>query len=63
MPLDSAFAAVDDVATVQAICGGLDEGTIAALAARLLRPLSRRSPQMTHPPACRLGSPLWASSG
>ena len=35
-PLDNAFAAVDDVAAVQAICGGLDEGTITALAARLL---------------------------
>jgi hypothetical protein len=35
-PLDNAFAAVDDVAAVQAICDGLDEGTIAALAARLL---------------------------
>jgi hypothetical protein len=31
-----AFAAVDDVAAVQAICDGLDEGTITALAARLL---------------------------
>jgi hypothetical protein len=37
VPLDNAFAAVDDVAAVQAICGGLDEGAIAALAARLLR--------------------------
>jgi len=36
VPLDNAFAAVDDVAAVQAICDGLDEGTIAALAARLL---------------------------
>jgi hypothetical protein len=27
---------VDDVAAVQAICGGLDEAKIAALAARLL---------------------------
>ena len=36
MPLDNAFAAVDDVAAVQAICDGLDEGTITALAARLL---------------------------
>jgi len=35
-PLDNAFAAVDDVAAVQAICDGLDEGTITALAARLL---------------------------
>jgi hypothetical protein len=37
VPLDNAFAAVDDVAAVQAICDGLDEGTITALAARLLR--------------------------
>jgi len=36
VPLDNAFAAVDDVAAVQAICDGLDEDTIAALAARLL---------------------------
>jgi hypothetical protein len=36
MPLDNAFAAVDDVAAVQAICDGLDEDTITALAARLL---------------------------
>jgi hypothetical protein len=35
-PLDNAFAAVDDVAAVQAICGGLDEGKIAALAAKWL---------------------------
>ena len=35
--LDNAFAAVDDVAAVQAICDGLDEDAIAALAARLLR--------------------------
>ncbi len=35
-PLDNAFAAVDDVAAVQAICDGLDEGAITALAARLL---------------------------
>jgi len=35
-PLDNAFAAVDDVAAVQAICGGLDEAKITALAARLL---------------------------
>jgi hypothetical protein len=34
--LDNAFAAVDDVAVVQQICDGLDEGEIAALAARLL---------------------------
>jgi hypothetical protein len=34
--LDNAFAAVDDVAAVQAICDGLDEGKITALAARLL---------------------------
>ena len=37
VPLDNAFAAVDDVAAVQAICDGLDEATIEALAARLLR--------------------------
>ena len=37
VPLDNAFAAVDDVAAVQAICDGLDEGKITALAARLLR--------------------------
>lgn len=37
VPLDNAFAAVDDVAAVQAICDGLDEGKIEALAARLLR--------------------------
>ena len=37
VPLDNAFAAVDDVAAVQAICGGLDEEKITALAARLLR--------------------------
>jgi hypothetical protein len=36
VPLDNAFAAVDDVAAVQAICDGLDEGKITALAARLL---------------------------
>src|SRR5487761_576243 len=36
VPLDNAFAAVDDVAAVQAICDGLDEGEITALAARLL---------------------------
>ena len=36
VPLDNAFAAVDDVAAVQAICDGLDEGKIKALAARLL---------------------------
>src|SRR5487761_1409366 len=35
-PLDNAFAAVDDVAAVQAICDGLDEGEIAALAAKWL---------------------------
>jgi hypothetical protein len=35
-PLDNAFAAVDDVAAVQAICDGLDEGKIAALAAKWL---------------------------
>jgi hypothetical protein len=34
VPLDNAFAAVDDVAAVQAICDGLDEGEIAAPAAR-----------------------------
>ena len=37
VPLDNAFAAVDDVAAVQAICDGLDEGKITALAAGLLR--------------------------
>lgn len=37
VPLDNAFAAVDDVAAVQTICDGLDEGKIEALAARLLR--------------------------
>jgi hypothetical protein len=36
VPLDSAFAAVKDVAAVQAICDGLDEEKITALAARLL---------------------------
>jgi hypothetical protein len=36
VPLDNAFAAVDDVAAVQAICDGLDEDKITALAARLL---------------------------
>src|SRR6516225_2165114 len=36
VPLDNAFAAVEDVAAVQAICDGLDEQKIAALAARLL---------------------------
>jgi hypothetical protein len=36
VPLDNAFAAVDDVPAVQAICDGLDEGEITALAARLL---------------------------
>jgi len=36
VPLDNAFAAVDDVAAVQAICDGLDEGKITALATRLL---------------------------
>jgi hypothetical protein len=36
VPLDNAFAAVDDVAAVQAICDGLDEAKITALAARLL---------------------------
>ncbi|HEX5299267.1 MAG TPA: hypothetical protein VFW50_19965 [Streptosporangiaceae bacterium] len=36
VPLDNAFAAVDDVAAVQAICDGLDEDKIAALAVRLL---------------------------
>jgi hypothetical protein len=35
-PLDNAFAAVDDVAAVQAICDGLDEDKITALAARWL---------------------------
>src|SRR5438034_567431 len=36
VPLDNAFAAVDDVAAVQAICDGLDQDAITALAARLL---------------------------
>ena len=36
VPLDNAFAAVDDVAAVQAICDGLDEDKITALAARWL---------------------------
>ena len=36
VPLDNAFAAVEDVAAVQAICDGLGEGEITALAARLL---------------------------
>ncbi|HET9966905.1 MAG TPA: hypothetical protein VFQ68_01640 [Streptosporangiaceae bacterium] len=36
VPLDNAFAAVEDVAAVQAICDGLDEDMITALAARLL---------------------------
>ena len=36
VPLDNAFAAVQDVAAVQAICDGLDQDAIAALAARLL---------------------------
>jgi hypothetical protein len=36
VPLDNAFAAVDDVAAVQAICDDLDEEKITALAARLL---------------------------
>jgi len=35
-PLDNAFAAVDDAAVVQAVCDGLDEDAITALAARLL---------------------------
>jgi hypothetical protein len=35
-PLDNAFAAVDDPAAVQAVCDGLDEDAITALAARLL---------------------------
>jgi hypothetical protein len=36
VPLDNAFAAVDDLAAVQAICDGLDAAKITALAARLL---------------------------
>jgi len=36
VPLDNAFAAVDDVAAVQAICDGLDEDRITALAAKWL---------------------------
>jgi len=35
-PLDNAFAAVEDVDAVQAICDGLDADAITALAARLL---------------------------
>jgi hypothetical protein len=38
-PLDNAFAAIDDVAAVQAICDGLDAAKISALAGRLLRML------------------------
>src|SRR5262249_38273456 len=34
VPLDNAFAAVDDVTAVQAICDGLDAAKIEALAAR-----------------------------
>ena len=37
VPLGNAFAAVDDVTAVRAICDGLDEGKIEALAVRLLR--------------------------
>jgi hypothetical protein len=36
VPLDNAFAAVQDVTAVQAICDGLDEGKITALAAKWL---------------------------
>ena len=36
VPLDNAFAAVDDVAAVQAICDGLGQDAIMALAGRLL---------------------------
>jgi hypothetical protein len=36
VPLDNAFAAVDDAAAVQAICDGLDAGKIEALAAKWL---------------------------
>jgi hypothetical protein len=36
VPLDNAFAAVDDVAAVQAICDGMGQQQIEALAARLL---------------------------
>ena len=36
VPLDNGFAAVDDVAAVQAICDGLGEDAIIALAGRLL---------------------------
>ena len=36
VPLDNAFAAVDDVAAVQAVCDGLDAGKIEALAAKWL---------------------------
>ena len=65
VPLDNAFAAVDDVAAVQAICDGLDEGKITALAARLLAdpavPVHRgrhrgRLPAMSCP-CCRRSSP------
>ena len=41
VPLDNAFAAVDDVAAVQAICDGLDAGKIEALAAKGLGILPR----------------------
>jgi hypothetical protein len=37
VPLDNAFAAIDDVAAVQAICDGLDCGKIEALARKWLR--------------------------
>lgn len=36
-PLDNGFAAVSDVAAVQAICGGFDEHVIAGLAAKWMR--------------------------
>ena len=64
VPLDNAFAAVDDVAAVQAICDGLDEGAITALAARLLACCRTRSPRRTPRPGtamscrcCRRSSP------
>jgi hypothetical protein len=48
-PLDNAFAAVDDVAAVQAICDGLDAAKIEALAARWLAGCPARSPRRTPP--------------
>jgi hypothetical protein len=64
VPPGNAFAAVDDVATVQAICDGLDQDEIMALAGRLLAYCRTRSPQMTPRPGtamscrcCRPSSP------